>query len=488
MADDFAIDKVIPDREHHENNSQVNQSIGSFRLSINNDGIESHFNSSNNGEANVAFPMRMLKGLKNIPGYVDDLDGSSGLITSDSNFEIAAGEGHGEGKNIVPLEKKKVNLKKDVSKTFKKMLRQNYRCDRENQLNGNKLDQSNESTKFGGSMRNDYANEDVQSFANSEIECKFAKKRIKKSLQKVYFKEDDRYNDFLRHDADVVDPIVKFNMDKKDEFLDLKEQINIKRPKDPFRDLNPLTQKVDITSDMPYQGSSLNDVFFHKFQKQNENQPLIENKFLMMAPEDDIEEEKLKNQIVLIPEFEAYQLKVIYEHEKEIQESASSENEDILQAQEQPYITTASISFNELLKQVPTKELAKRSDIMITSTLSISLFPKDKRIIMTKKRALLSTDPSNAFSIQSLIDEKNAFNALVKEHYYQNGLVKDKEKEYTDAYMKSSIHRSNFHSVTLRAFKEHVKRLNSNAKPQKVKDPAILKLEKIKFEQNKRAS
>lgn len=137
---------------------------------------------------------------------------------------------------------------------------------------------------------------------------------------------------------------------------------------------------------------------------------------------------------------------------------------------------------------MPTKELAKRSDIMITSTLSISLYPKDKRIIMSKKRAHLSTDPTNHFSIKSLIDEKNAFNALVKEHYYQNGLVKDKEKEFTDAYMKSSIHRSNFKSETLKAFKEHVKKLNSNAKPVKVKDPAVIKLEKIKFEQNKRAS
>lgn len=253
MADEFAIDKVIPDRDKHENNSQENQSMGSFRLSINNDGIESHFNSSNGGEPNIAFPMRMLKGLKDIPGYVNELNESDGLITSDSNFEIAAGEGHGEGKNIVALDKKKVDIKKDVSKTFKKMLRQNHRCDRENQLNGNKLDQSNdESTKFGGSLKNDYANEDIQSNANSEIEGKFAKKKMKKSLQKLYYKEDDKYNSFLRQDTDVIDPILQVNLEKKDDLLDFKETINIKRPKDPFRDLNPLAQKVDITSDKQY--------------------------------------------------------------------------------------------------------------------------------------------------------------------------------------------------------------------------------------------
>lgn len=68
-------------------------------------------------------PARVIKGMSEIPGYVNELNESSGLITSDSNFEMAAGEGHGEGKNIVPVNKKKVNIRKDVSKTFKKMLR-----------------------------------------------------------------------------------------------------------------------------------------------------------------------------------------------------------------------------------------------------------------------------------------------------------------------------------------------------------------------------
>jgi hypothetical protein len=97
--------------------------MGSFKLSIKNEEVESHFNSSNNGEGHKHIPNRMIKGMSDIPGYVNDLNESSGLITSDSNFEMAAGEGHGEGKNIVPLTKKKVNLKKGVSKTFKKMLR-----------------------------------------------------------------------------------------------------------------------------------------------------------------------------------------------------------------------------------------------------------------------------------------------------------------------------------------------------------------------------
>lgn len=83
-----------------------------------------------------------------------------------------------------------------------------------------------------------------------------------------------------------------------------------------------------------------------------------------------------------------------------------------------------------------TGELAKRSDIMITSTLSISMFPKDKRFIQARKRAEFQM---NRKKLQEYVDEKNAFNALVKELQYKNRTVRDKEKEYTDAYMKSFI-------------------------------------------------
>lgn len=181
MADEFAIDKIIPDHKNQKTfatkDGNVQQSQGSFNLSIDNEEIKSYNNTS---EHNKSQPERMLKNLSDIPGYKKTVDESSELITSDSNFEIAAGEGHGEGKNIIPPAKKKVNLKKDVQKTFKKMLMQNNRRDREN-LNGDH--QSNESTKFGGSLKN----EDF----NSEIESKFTKRKMKKSLQKIYYKEDD---------------------------------------------------------------------------------------------------------------------------------------------------------------------------------------------------------------------------------------------------------------------------------------------------------
>jgi hypothetical protein len=46
--------------------------------------------------------------------------------------------------------------------------------------------------------------------------------------------------------------------------------------------------------------------------------------------------------------------------------------------------------FRPDLLHVKTNEVAKRSDIVITSTISINLFPKDKRAISRQYRALMT--------------------------------------------------------------------------------------------------
>jgi hypothetical protein len=73
---------------------------------------------------------------------------------------------------------------------------------------------------------------------------------------------------------------------------------------------------------------------------------------------------------------------IIGESYSESDFSDELKREEIIFAQEQPYATPTMINYEEMLKQLPTKELAKRSDIMITSTVSMSIFPKDKRYII----------------------------------------------------------------------------------------------------------
>jgi len=77
---------------------------------------------------------------------------------------------------------------------------------------------------------------------------------------------------------------------------------------------------------------------------------------------------------------------------------------------------------------------------------------------------------------------------MVKENHYQSTTVRDKDKDLRDNYLKSFIHKSGFESVTLSNFKHHTMTLNSNMKGAPPKDKAVQKAERLKHEQNKRAS
>ena len=79
------------------------------------------------------------------------------------------------------------------------------------------------------------------------------------------------------------------------------------------------------------------------------------------------------------------------EEEKDEDVSEESDNEDDLQAQKQPYETPTSIIYDKMLNHTQILELARRSDIMITSTLSFNLITKDKRKINQHfKKALMT--------------------------------------------------------------------------------------------------
>ena len=108
-------------------------------------------------------------------------DASGGLITSDSDFEAAAAQaGHKNQQRKVQQVVSKRNsedLKKDVSKTFKRMLTQNNkRTNPSAQVRG-ALDETgngNDSTKYEGSK---YDQDPEVQTQISEIESKFAKKK-----------------------------------------------------------------------------------------------------------------------------------------------------------------------------------------------------------------------------------------------------------------------------------------------------------------------
>ena len=179
------------------------------------------------------------------------------------------------------------NLKRDVSKTFKKMLTSN----KNRQTNNNSslhVDSGHngsqygvESTKYNGSQLNQYGQEFDNQTQISEIESKFARKKANNHHQKllkakIYKNEDPIEENYLedkfKNRPDNINQMMKTN---KEDIRQLEEFVSTKRPKDPFKDLDPLTQKVDISVGIPYKGTSQNDIFVQRLKEAEKRNFLV---------------------------------------------------------------------------------------------------------------------------------------------------------------------------------------------------------------------
>ena len=135
MAEDFAIDKIIPDRNlDNKSNEDIGYSNASFNLSLHKEDLKSHM--SSNSDHNRSVPNK-INGELDIPGGNNPND-SSGLITSDSNFDMPGNgnEATRDGEDTAGYAKKPKNKKKDISKAFKKLLIKNNERTTTNSYNG----------------------------------------------------------------------------------------------------------------------------------------------------------------------------------------------------------------------------------------------------------------------------------------------------------------------------------------------------------------
>ena len=108
----------------------------SFDLSIKNYEIDSNLESSQNGRHRRSQNQGVdSNGFFQTPDLFNNIDGESGLITSDSDFEMEE-KAAGHAQVLLPMQpntvsdgfmqRPPVNIKKDVTRTFKKMLTANH--------------------------------------------------------------------------------------------------------------------------------------------------------------------------------------------------------------------------------------------------------------------------------------------------------------------------------------------------------------------------
>jgi hypothetical protein len=287
MAEEFDIDNVIPEAQQKKEitkDAADEHSVGSFDLSINYE-AESRRASS---RGNLAHSTMDGNGFKLAVGHNNQVEeASGGLITSDSDFDAAAAQaGHLNLPQKGPQAVSKRNsedLKKDVSKTFKKMLTQNHRRTNPSAQTRGALDETgngNDSTKYEGSK---YDQDPEVQTQISEIESKFAKKKknFKHLLTNKMYKED-----YVEGEHDLVygdeEHIEQAGNDQEFNLKQLEEFISTKRPKDPFLELKPLTEKVVINPSSKYQGSSQNELFQQRLIRQDIMAKIELNKFLKL--------------------------------------------------------------------------------------------------------------------------------------------------------------------------------------------------------------
>ena len=174
--------------------------------------------------------------------------------------------------------------------------------------------------------------------------------------------------------------------DKKKVFLNVISDIeqsflNNQKPKSPYDYIDKKLQKIQINPGMPYLGTSVDDILEIRNQV-NEAQDLeAENKFILAKyfidkqaveePIQDDDDEYIK------PQNDPYQLKTVYGITQDEEFEPYSDDEEAVQLELQPFDTATSIGYQHLLTHMPIQFRTRRSDIIVSSTLQITLAPAD---------------------------------------------------------------------------------------------------------------
>ena len=132
------------------------------------------------------------------------------------------------------------------------------------------------------------------------------------------------------------------------------------------------------------------------------------NQYIAIPPakeggDDDSEPEN----VYIRPKMQPYQLKNVYTIIDKQEIVFDDDDEDALILALQPFDTVQNIGFEDMLTHLPTKYVARRSDIIVSSTLSITLTPQAD-LFESKRLALMSDD-----EILPWITKRNEFRQLV---------------------------------------------------------------------------
>lgn len=138
-----------------------------------------------------------------------------------------------------------------------------------------------------------------------------------------------------------------------------------------------------INPGVPYVSTSQNEIFERRILL-NQKEYLNKINPFIAAPKDDIEAgiyEGAEEESYITTNFDAYQLKTCSQHKAVEEVEFDSDDEDAIVLAQQPYETIMQTGFPDYLNHLSTKFIARRSDIIVSSTLSVTLTPQGEEFV-----------------------------------------------------------------------------------------------------------
>ena len=129
-------------------------------------------------------------------------------------------------------------------------------------------------------------------------------------------------------------------------------------------------QKLELNHGFNYVSTSHADVFEVCKDKQQKQ----ENQYLQSEKSEDQDEDVRKQQFIR-PDSKPWQLKTVYQVVEKQDVFSDSEDEDAVVFEPQPYETIKNIGYRDMLGHLKTQDLTRRSNIIVSSTLSITVAP-----------------------------------------------------------------------------------------------------------------
>lgn len=143
-------------------------------------------------------------------------------------------------------------------------------------------------------------------------------------------------------------------------------------------------------------------------ERENERTGVKQVNQMIAIPEEalsDVASSQMDLEFVRPHGLEPYQLKQLYEPVEKTEFELEDDDPDYTLFMPQPFDTMMSVGHSDLLTQLPTKFLARRSDIIVSSTLSFTLTPIESQFRPLDK-ALMTDD-----EVTEWVDKRQEFRA-----------------------------------------------------------------------------